>query len=79
MHTYTLQNCPNIKEVLKLFPNMASRRLTEGLQKWHDKNKHKNASIKIQHAFLQWLYRPGGIIMKNAEFHFYKLAATVHS
>ena len=78
MHTYALQNCLNIKEVLNLFPHMDSIELSEGLQKWHDKNKCKNASIKIQHAFLQWLYRPGGIIMKNAESHFYKLAATVH-
>ena len=78
MYTYTLQNCPNIKEVLNLFPHMDSIELSEGLQKWHNKNKCKNASIKIQHAFLQWLYRPGGIIMKNAESHFYKLAATVH-
>lgn len=78
MHAYTLQNCPNIKEVLSLFPHINSTELSKGLQEWHNKNKRKNASIKIQHTFLQWLYRPGGDIMKNAESHFYKVAATVH-
>ena len=32
----------------------------------------KNAAIKIQRIVLQWLYRPGGSLMKKAETHFYK-------
>ena len=77
MHAFTLQHCPNIKEVLKLIPRINSKDITEGWQKWHDKNKRKNAAIKIQRAFLQWLFRPGGNFMKNAESHFRQIASTV--
>ena len=39
---------------------------------WRHYKVHKNAALKIQRIVLQWLYRPGGSLMKKAETHFYK-------
>jgi len=77
MHTFTLKNSPNIKDVLRTFPRVNSIEISNEWHKRDDMNKRKNAAIKIQQKAIQWLYRPGKYFMKKAETHFYKTAATV--
>lgn len=70
---YTLKNCPNIKAVLKMFPAINSHEILNGYINY----ERRIAATKIQRRVLQWLYRPGGKFMKEAETHFYKVAISV--
>jgi len=76
MFEYALKNCPNIKVILNIFPAVGSYELELGYEKWYNKYKERISATKIQHRVLQWLYRPGGKFMKEAEIHFYNVVIT---
>ena len=59
---------------MKIFPVIESYEVGIGYGEWYNKYKERIAANKIQHRVLQWLYRPGGKFMKEAETHFYKVA-----
>jgi hypothetical protein len=74
MFEYALKNCSNIKVILKIFPAIGSYEVETGYGEWYSKYKERIVATKIQRRVLQWLYRPGGKFMKEAETHFYKVA-----
>jgi hypothetical protein len=64
--------CSDPGRILKLFCNEPARTIQRAWKRW----KRNRASQIIQQKFREWLYRPGGPMMKKIEEHFNQLAVT---
>jgi hypothetical protein len=62
--------CIDSVRILSLFCNEPAKKIQHAWLKYRNKKYNQSAQI-IQQKVLEWLYRPGGPIMKRAELHFY--------
>jgi hypothetical protein len=59
--------CADSIRILSLFYNEPAKKIQ---RTWLKYRRNQSARL-IQQKVLEWLYRPGGSIMKRAELHFY--------
>jgi len=62
--------CIDSVRILSLFCNEPAKKIQHTWLKYRNKKYNQSARL-IQQMVLEWLYRPGGPIMKKAELHFY--------
>jgi hypothetical protein len=74
MYKLTRSNkCKDPTRVLSLFCNEPAKKIQCAWKKYQQRRRDQ-ASQLIQQKALEWLYRPGGPMMKKAETHFYTIA-----
>jgi hypothetical protein len=62
--------CIDSIRILSLFCNEPAKKIQHTWLKYRNKRRNRSAQL-IQQKVLEWLYRPGGPIMRRVESHFY--------
>ena len=69
------RECDNSERILKLFCNKPTRKIQYTWLRYRERKRNIAIQI-IQQKVREWLYRPGGPMMKKFEEHFNQLAVT---
>ena len=64
------EKCKDPKYILSIYCNEPAKRIQK---LWQRYRRNKSAKV-IQSKVKEWLYQPGGVMMKKAESHFYKMS-----
>jgi hypothetical protein len=62
--------CIDSIRILSLFCNEPAKKIQHTWLKYRNERRNRSAQL-IQQKVLEWLYRPGGPIMRRVESHFY--------
>ena len=69
--------CIDSVRILSIFCNEPAKKIQHAWLKYKNKRRNQSARL-IQQKVLEWLYRPGGSIMKKAESHFYNCLSCLY-